>query len=217
MSKALAAVVAWVLAASLSWLPVPVVGQPGPFSKSALNGETPDAYLARREAIARDAVAVAFDPAEAPVFDGPTARADTALLMMAIARFESGYDLLVDDGRVVGPMGESCVMQVMVDAAYKKGVGMITREGWTARELVLDRQKCMRAALHKLQVSRSICTDAKHPQNASHKALVGADAFGLYVGTRCVEGSVYAAHRYDLARKWAAGHPAPSTSASTAP
>lgn len=207
-------IIAWLLAASLSWYAVPTPTQPGPFSKSALNGETPAAYLARREATARDFVEVAFDPAEQPVFEGADGRARTALLLMSIARFESGYDLLVDDGRVRGPGGEVCELQVMVDARYVKGRGMETREGWTAGELIADRKKCARAALHKLAASKAICSDAKSPQNASKKALTGADVFTLYTGTRCIEGSPYAAHRVGFANAWASSHPAPSASGS---
>jgi len=207
-------IIPWLVAASLTWFAVPSATQPGPFGGLALNGETPAAYLARREAIARDIVAVAFDPSEAPVFDGANARADTALLMMSIAYFESGYDLGVDTGKIRGPQGEVCTMQVMIDGAYRPGVGMVTREGWTAAELIADRQKCDRAALHKLQASRAICSDAKHPQNATHKALSGADVFSIYTGGRCSDGSRYAAHRVGFARTWASSHPAPSASGS---
>jgi hypothetical protein len=206
--------IAWLVAASLSWFPVPAETQPGPFSKLALNGETPAAYLARRESIARDFIEVASDANETPVFEGADARARTALLLMSIARFESGYDLLVDTGAVRGPAGEVCLLQVLVDARYVKGRGMETAEGWTADELVVDRKKCARAALHKLRVSRAICSDAKHPLNAAKKALAGADVFSIYTNGRCVEGSLHAKHRVGFATAWASAHPAPSSSSS---
>lgn len=201
-------VIAWVLAASLSWLPVPGPTQPSPFGGLALHDETASGYLLRRESIARDTVAVAFDPSEAPLFDGPNGRAETALYLSSIQRFESGYDLLVDNGKIRGPGGEVCLNQVMVDAGRRNGE-MVTAEGWTKADLLADRRKCVRAALHKLRVSKSICSDAKHAQNATKKALTGADAFSIYMTGRCVEGSRYAAHRYDLARKWLASNPAP--------
>lgn len=215
--KPLVAIVAWVLAASLEWLPVPAVNQPGPFGGLALNGETQDEYAARRASMASDFVEVAFDPAEKPVFDGPDGRARTALFLMSIARFESGYDLRVDNGKQLGKQGEVCSLQVMVDWRYVKGVGMVTKEGWSAADLAADRKKCARAALHKLQVSQAICSDAKSPLNASKKSLSGSDVFTLYTGTRCSEGSPFAKHRYEPVLRWSAKSPAPAASSSAAP
>lgn len=208
-------IVAWLLVASLAWFAAPAATQRCPFgSGPELHGESLADYRARREAIAAAAVAVALDPAEAPVFDGPEGRARTAALMMSIARFESGYCKRVDEGLQRGPGGEVCVMQVSLDG-YRKGVGAVTAEGWSAADLISDRQKCMRAALHKIQASFRICGDASHPQNVTRRALVGADRLSLYTGTRCTEGSPFARHRYELGEAWYASHPIASASAST--
>lgn len=205
----------WVLTASLSWLALPAPTQRCPFSNQPeLHGRTIEGVEAHRASILSDIVEVAFDATEAPVFDEPHARAKTALFMASIARFESGYDLLVDTGEVVGPQGEVCVMQVMIDWRYQKGVGMLTREGWSKADLIADRKKCVRAALHKLQVSRAICSNAKDPQNVTKKALVGADQFSIYTGGKCAEGSTYALHRHKPVEAWIAKSPVPSASAS---
>lgn len=207
------AITLWLLTATLSWFAVPAPTQRCPFSKELeLHGRDVAGYLAHRQSIVEDIAAVAYDEAEAPVFEAPDARAKTALFLASIARFESGYDLLVDRGEVVGPQGEVCIMQVMIDARYVKGRGMETREGWNKADLVADRKKCIRAALHKLQVSRAICGNAKDPQNASKKALTGADAFSIYTSGRCSEGSPYAKHRYEPALVWIAKSAAPSAS-----
>jgi hypothetical protein len=205
----------YMLAATLLWFAAPATTQRCPFrAEPELHGESPAAYQARRQAIVEDAQAVASDPAEVPVFTGPDGRARTAMLMLAIARFESGFCKLVDEGKQLGPQGEVCVMQVMVDAEYRKNVGMVTAEGWTRADLAADRRKCMRAALHKIQTSFRVCGDAKHPLNVAHKALQGADLLTLYTGTRCSEGSPYALHRYKLASDYIVAHPLPSASAS---
>lgn len=197
-------IVVWVLTAMLAWIPAP--------EKSVL-GESSQEHLARREEIARQFVEVAFDPAERPLFEGPSGRAETALFLASIASFESRYDVDVDNGKRVGGLGEVCIMQVMVDWSDKKNPK--TKEGWTTKDLISDRKKCIRAALHMLQTSQEICSNASHPLNATKKALKGADQFTIYTGGKCSEGSIHAAHRFDRSRKWSQAHPAPSVSAST--
>jgi hypothetical protein len=186
------ALTAWLVLAMASWIPLP---------DKPLHDEPLADYAARRESIAEDIVAVAMDPSEEPVFDGPDAHAQTALLMASIASFESAFDLDVDRGKRLGSAGEVCIMQVSVDWA-RTPRGMTTVEGWTVADLAQDRRKCLRAALHKLQISRRVCSDAKHPQNRTKMALLGADVFSIYTGGKCTMGSIYAAHRYDRARKW---------------
>jgi hypothetical protein len=212
--KSLTLVVAWLLTASMHWLPIPAPTQRCPFSAGPeLHGMTPEAYGALRRSIAADVATVALDPAEAPVFPGGDGRARTALLMMAIARYESGYDPLVDRGQVFGPAGEVCIMQVLVDARYDAARrATVTAEGWTRAELGSDRLKCLRAALHKIAASARICGDARSPLNAAHGALVGADLLSLYTSGRCSAGSPSARHRYELAEAWRSLHPAPSAS-----
>src|SRR5437899_343468 len=142
----------WVLAAMTAWAP------------PKTNSEVP-----RYEAIASDIGAVAADEGETPVFDGDEGRARTALLLASTAFDESGFRADVDDGRARGDEGESvCIMQVRVGTWR-------TREGWTAKDLITDRKKCVRAALHRMHESIAWC-----------KGLKGGDQLGGYTHGQCV-------------------------------
>lgn len=104
----------------------------------------------RYESIARDIATVVSDEKEFPIFAGDHGRTQTALLLAAIASFESAFRADVDDGRVRGDSGVSwCVMQVQVRGK--------TAEGWTGKDLVSDRQKCLSAALHLVRESFTMC------------------------------------------------------------
>jgi hypothetical protein len=128
-------VTTWLVGAMLAWVP-----------------PQRDVDRTRYESIAQDFVSVAYDEHEQPAFVGDGGRAKTALLMAAIASFESGYRADVDDGRTTGDHGRSyCLMQVQV-------VGK-TSEGWTGRDLVTDRTKCFRAALKRIRISFDWCKD----------------------------------------------------------
>jgi hypothetical protein len=87
-------IIAWTLAIMLAWAP------PG---RSAIKEaiETPEAGTARYEEIARDAVKVAFDPAERPLVAGPRARSQSLAVLLAVAYHESGFRRDVDLG--LGP------------------------------------------------------------------------------------------------------------------
>jgi hypothetical protein len=128
-------VTTWLVGAMMAWVP-----------------PLHDSDRTRYEAIAKDVVAVVYDEHEAPAFTGEMGRAKTALLMLAIASFESSYRADVDDGRVLGDHGRSyCLMQVQV---FNK-----TPEGWTGKDLVTDRTKCFRAALRAIRTSFEWCKD----------------------------------------------------------
>ena len=130
-------VATWLVSAMVAWVPL-----------------QRDADRARYDSMAKDIVAVAFDETEEPVFAGDLGRAKTALLTASIASFESGYRADVDDGRITGDHGSSfCIMQVRVVGASKTG------EGWTGADLIKDRQKCLRAALHRIRISFNWCKD----------------------------------------------------------
>ena len=121
----------------------------------------------RYEAIARDIATVVLDEKEAPVFAGENGRAQTALLLASIASFESAYRADVDSGRVRGDHGVSwCVMQVQV---WGK-----TAEGWTGKDLVEDRSKCMAVALHRVRQSFDAC-----------RSLPMADRLSVYTSGSC--------------------------------
>lgn len=165
-------VAVWLVGAMASWMPA----------------KTP-AEQARYETIAKDFASVAFDPAEKPVFDGEDGRAKTALLMAAIASFESGYRADVDDGRVRGDHGTSwCIMQVRV-------IGK-TRDGYTGEDLVRDRTKCLRVALRIVRESFAWCKD---------KAI--EDKLSGYTIGQCKDNEQLARNRFGRARAWWREHP----------
>ena len=107
----------------------------------------------RYRSIATDIATLAMDENEKPVFAGDNGRVQTALLMAAIASYESGYRADVDEGRVRGDHGRSwCIMQVHV-------VGT-THEGFRGADLV-NRSNCLASALHLMQESFTICRGQK--------------------------------------------------------
>jgi hypothetical protein len=157
----------WVLTAMVTWAPPQT-----------------DTDLARYKAIAQDIETVAYDPDETPAFEGPEGRARTALILASTAYDESFFRADVDDGRARGDGGRSvCVMQVWVEGK--------THEGWTAEELIEDRQKCVRAALHILRGSLAWC-----------HALSGGDRLGGYTHGRCVMPNRIGRARWTRAFAW---------------
>jgi hypothetical protein len=172
-------VAAWLVGAMMAWSP--------PITKTT-------AEQSRYEAIARDFAAVAFDANEKPVFDGEDGRAKTALLMAAIASYESGYRADVDDGRTRGDHGNSwCLMQVRV-------IGK-TRDGYTGEDLVKDRTKCLRVALRLMRESFAWCKERSIEDRLA----------GYTVGT-CKENEPLARNRFYRAKNYWKDHPLDLTS-----
>lgn len=133
------AMATWLLGAMIAWSP-----------PEAHIKEGKEAALARYDTIAHDLAAVALDPSEKPLFDGPTGRAQTALLLAAVASMESDFRKEVDTGKLRGDSGRSwCILQVQV---WGK-----TPEQWTGQELVDDRKRCLRAGLHVMRESFRMC------------------------------------------------------------
>jgi hypothetical protein len=142
-----------------------------------------DADLTRYKSIASDIEAIAYDPEEPPLVGGPDGRARTALLLASTAYDESFFRADVDDGRARGDQGRSvCIMQIWV--------GSGTREGWSAKELIADRQKCVRAALHIMRDSIFWCRGT------------GGDQLGLYTHGRCVHPNRIGRGRWGRAFAW---------------
>jgi hypothetical protein len=81
--------VEYVFAAMLAWIPVHNLTQ---------YGETEVEAKARMRSIAEDVVSVALDANEPPSFKQADGRVKTALLQVAIASMETGYQKFVDDG-----------------------------------------------------------------------------------------------------------------------
>jgi hypothetical protein len=175
------ALVSYLVTAMLSWVPL-----------HAQTAETKDEAMARYESIAQDAAAVAYDDQEAPLFWGPQGRTMTALLMLSVASFESSYRKAVDDGTGLGDHGHSfCLMQIRVGSG-------VTREGWTGQDLVTERGRCFRSALHILRGSFSVC----------HK-LPEEDRMSAYATGHCFENAAVSRTRISRARNYFYNHPAP--------
>ena len=156
------------------------------------HAEPQEQTRARYEAIVHDAVAVAYDEAEAPLFPGPRGRAQTALLMLAVASLESAFKKNVDDGTRLGDHGRSyCLMQIRV------GDG-VTGDGWSGPQLVGDRKLCFRAGLHILRGSFNAC----------HKLPLG-DRMSAYATGRCTEGEEKSRLRVGRALSWWDAHRPP--------
>lgn len=145
--------VTWLVAKMLVWVP-------------GYNSEATNDTKARYESFARDAVTVAFDPDEKPLFGGANARVKTAVTLLSIASFESGYRHSVDIGEERGDSGSSwCLMQVHLPGAVRvtlKGdvygyAGYKSSDGWSGKDLVEDRKRCFRAALHIARESYRVC------------------------------------------------------------
>lgn len=79
----------YLLVAMLSWIPV---------RNLTPYGETEDEVSTRYKSIATDVAVVALDSAEPPTFAGVDGRVKTALLQVAIASMETGFQKFVDDG-----------------------------------------------------------------------------------------------------------------------
>ena len=126
-----------------------------------------EAAAARYEEIAKDAVEVAFDPAEKPLFGNSIGRTQSVIVMLAIASYESGFRKDVEEGRARGDHGRSwCLMQINLGTSRVRldGDGWAwAKEGepgaWSGEDLAADRQKCFRMALHFARVSYRACGD----------------------------------------------------------
>ncbi len=174
--------VSYLVAAMTAWVPLHA------------HAETKDDTRARYEAIAQDAVMVAFDEAEAPLFPGPTGRTETALLMLSVASFESSFKRSVDEGTRLGDHGRSfCLMQIRVSDGA-------TAEGWRGRDLVRDRTKCFRAGLHILRGSFNACRD-----------LPVLDRMSAYATGSCVADEEKSRLRVGRALDWWDTHAAPGS------
>lgn len=174
--------VSYLVAAMVAWVP-PLAHAP---VESAAN------VRARYESIAHDLASVVLDEGELPLFSGRDGRTETALLMLSVASFESSFRKSVDDGIGRGDGGRSyCLMQIHV------GDG-ITREGWTGRQLIEDRRRCFRAALHILHSSFGAC-----------HALPLEDRLSAYGTGHCVSDANVSRSRVGRAKAWWTTHAAP--------
>lgn len=169
----------YLLTAMTTWVP------------AATHPEGTDKALARYESIARDIAAVALDEGQTPLFAGADGREKTALLLASIASFESYFRADVEEGRARGDNGGSyCLMQIQV--------GTKTAEGWTGKDLIASRQKCLVAGLNRIRQSFAMC-----------RALPQTFRLAGYTCGRCLE-EPKAEQRMSRAIKWLAAHPLPA-------
>jgi hypothetical protein len=142
---------AWLVTIMVATVP------PGGWRSKAQARESAAQGRARYEAIAQAIAEASLDPRERPLFDGADGRLRTAALLLSISFHESHWRRDVDLGLGrYGPRGGRryhCLMQIAVDRGK-------TAEGWTAAQLVADRERCMRAGLHILQRGRRLCDRA---------------------------------------------------------
>jgi len=165
---------AYLLAAMSFWAPPAVHDYTG----------TPRAVTeARYESIATDLATVALDPAEVPLFAGEVGRAQTALVMLAIASYESGQfradvdrqDKATGDGGFAYCLGQ-------LHGKYAEGL--------------TDRVSCFRGQLRALRDSWSMC-----------KAGTPADRITGYTVGHCEPGEPQARLRMERALSWWSKHP----------
>ncbi len=172
--------------------------------------ETPEAGLARYHAIARDVIAVTYDPSEAPLFPGPYGRAKTAATILSMSDFESGYRKDVDTGEGEDARGDGgkswCLMQIQLGVAVHGRTAIRIKtdgpyfawttnrsEGWGGEDLVRDRQSCFRAALHIIRQSFAVCSSL--PLN---------EKLSMYASGNCTDGRTASRIRMDQAIRWLA-------------
>jgi hypothetical protein len=137
----------------------------------------------RYHAIAADLAGVVLDPAEAPLFEGPTGRAQTAVLVLAIASYESG-GFRADVDRQDQPTGDGghawCLGQV--HDPYARGL--------------TDRPSCFRAMLAALRDSWAMCRPSEPA------AWDPAYRISGYTVGSCQVGERHAVKRAGRATRW---------------
>ena len=174
-----ATLAAYLLTAMISWMPTKVHHR---------EGEA--VALARYESIATDIAKVALDENEIPLFAGEDGRTQTALLVASIASYESHFRADVDEGRARGDKGISwCIMQIQVHGK--------TLEGWSGKDLIDDRAKCLAAGLHLVRESFTMC-----------KSMALRHKLSGYTSGRCSDDPASEA-RIGRAVKWMKEHPTP--------
>lgn len=156
--SAMNAIVAWLVSAMMAWSPV------GQKHRAPENKETVEETTQRYNAIARATVDVAYDPLRAPlVREEEYARAKTALLLLAVASYESGFLRGVDLGlgkKGRGDYGRShCMMQINL-GRNRTDTSVLTKligEEWSGNDLVEDRVKCFTAGHVLISKSLNAC------------------------------------------------------------
>lgn len=185
------ALAAWLFTIMVATVP------PGGWRATAQARETAEQSRARYRAIAEAIAEVSLDPKEKPLFDGADGRARTAALLLAISLHESHWRRDVDLG--LGRYGPRsgrryhCLMQIAIDRGK-------TPEGWSAADLIRDRERCLRAALHILQRGRRYCDEAGPRAFLNH-----------YASGYCDRGRKHVARRWKSYHRFLREHPIPKS------
>jgi hypothetical protein len=177
-------IIDWALAFMLAIAP------PGPW-----RGEPREETVARYADIAADAVAVAYDPDNLPLYSGKTGRARTAALLLSVAFHESSFRKDVDLGIGPNARGDSglswCLMQIKV-------AGGRTIEGFAGPDLVQDRKKCFTTGLAAMRRSFLAC-----------RANPATEWLSAYTSGSCSRGAEQSRRRIESLTTWLSRHPVP--------
>lgn len=172
--------------------------------------ESAEDTRARYEQIATDIAEVL--KTEPPLYKGTNGKVRTSSILLSIMFHEGGFRRDVDLGLgklARGDHGNSvCLMQINVGkgrtakwntvknrAALPADPAEEVVEGWTAKELLEDRQKCVRAGLRILRSSFGACSSM--PQK---------DWLRVYASGSCQGGAKESASRMGLAMRWYSEH-----------
>lgn len=208
----------WALERMVAWSP------PGKsFYPDAKENE--DEGKTRYESIVRDAMSVAYDPSEPPLFNNdPIGRAKTLAVMLAIADSESGgyrKDVDFNIGKLArGDGGKSwCLMQIQLSRPNADGrtsvrIGLkgdvyeyvyAKDKGFGGEDLIANRRACFRVALHMARESFRACA-----------YLPVEDRLSIYAGGDCTVGRAASRVRVGKAIRWLAAKAPPSVDADLA-
>lgn len=131
--------------------------------------------------IAQDAVEVAYMEEEPPILttkDEEKARAWTALLLLSVSYFESGFrrDVDLGVGRFArGDGGRSwCLNQINIGKGKVPDANPVVGS-WTGKDLVADRKKCFRTSLRMIRRSFSACSSQPFAYRLSAYAAGSCD------------------------------------------
>lgn len=127
----------------------------------------------RYDGISKAIAEVVYHPESTPLWTGDHGRARTALTILTVMYFESGFrrdiDLGIERERLSrygwNDYGRSwCMMQInlgnkstMIDGSAVVNSATTTPQGWTGKELIEDRRKCIAAGLNVLRTSFNAC------------------------------------------------------------
>lgn len=170
---------------------------------------------ARRESIAKDVVDVVYADPAPPLFAGPKGRGQTVPVILSIMSHESSFRRDVDFG--IGPLSKGdggkswCLMQNQIGGArtpawntklhrfaYPSDPIEDVVQGWTGKELVEDRKKCITAGLRVVRASF-----------AGTSGLPVLERLRIYASGKADAGSSASQKRMGTAVKWYASHVAP--------